>query len=84
VRCLFESFEQEGIAMPYTMKDFRRDFVKEHFTPEERLEGLTPEERLQGLPPDEIEDISNVANSRPPHEDARRRKLRRLADESCQ
>src|SRR6266436_6522825 len=52
---IFEGFEQEGIAMPYTMKDFRRDFVKEHFTPEERLEGLTPEERLQSLPPDEIE-----------------------------
>jgi hypothetical protein len=53
--------------MPYTMADFRRDFVKEllkDLTPEERLEGLPaeeilkalpPEERLKGLPAEEIE-----------------------------
>jgi hypothetical protein len=50
---LFESFEREEIAVSYTMEDFRRDFVKEHFkdlTPEERLESimmLPPEEQLE-------------------------------------
>jgi hypothetical protein len=27
---LFEGYEREGIAMSYTMEDFRRDFTKEH------------------------------------------------------
>src|SRR5918992_934358 len=52
---VFEGFKQEGINMPYTMEDFRRDFIKEHYTAEQRLEGLTPEQRLQGLTPEEIE-----------------------------
>jgi hypothetical protein len=59
---VFEGYQGEGLAMPYTMADFRREFVKDHFkdlTPEERreaLQGLPPEERrevLQGLPPEE-------------------------------
>lgn len=37
------------MAVPYTMEDFRRDYVKEH------LKDLTPEERLEGLLPEEIE-----------------------------
>lgn len=46
--------------MPYTMEDFRRDYVREHLkelTPKERLEGLSPEERLKGLSPKVIEGI---------------------------
>jgi hypothetical protein len=53
---LFEGYEREGLTMPYTMQDFRRDYVKEHLkdlTPDERLEGLSPDERLEGLSPDE-------------------------------
>jgi hypothetical protein len=59
---LFEGYQREGLVMPYTMDDFRRDYVKEHFkdlTAEERqeaLRGLTAEERqeaLRGLPPEE-------------------------------
>jgi hypothetical protein len=56
---LFQGYQGEGLAMPYTMADFRRDYVKEHLkdlTPEERLEGLSPEERreaLKSLPPEE-------------------------------
>lgn len=53
---MFEGYEREGLIMPYTMKDFRRDFAKEHLkdlTPAERLEGLSPDERLQGLSPDQ-------------------------------
>jgi hypothetical protein len=53
---LFEGYQREGINMPYTIEDFRKDFAKAHLkdlTPEERLEGLTPEERLEGLTPEE-------------------------------
>jgi hypothetical protein len=62
---LFEGYKKEGLAMPYTMADFRRDYVKEHLkdlTPDEWLESLPtqeilkalpPEERLKGLPPEE-------------------------------
>jgi hypothetical protein len=53
---LFEHYQLEGVAMPYTMEDFKRDFVKEHLSelsPEERLKGLPPEERIKGMPPEE-------------------------------
>jgi len=52
---LFMSYEREGIDMPYTMEDFRREYIREVFneqTPEKRLEllkKLPVEERLQGL-----------------------------------
>jgi hypothetical protein len=55
---LFEGYEREGLAMPYTMEDFRRDYVKEHLkdlTVKERLEGLSADQRLEGLSPDQIE-----------------------------
>ena len=64
---LFEGYKKEGLAMPYTMADFRREYVKEHLkdlTPEEILEGmpaekllgaLPPEERLKGISAEEIE-----------------------------
>jgi hypothetical protein len=55
---LFEGYQGEGIDMPYTMADFRRDFAKAHLkdlTPAERLEGISPEQRLEGLAPEEIE-----------------------------
>jgi hypothetical protein len=55
---LFQGLQREGVAMPYTMEDFRRDYVKEHlsqWTPEERLAGLSVEEILERLPPEEIE-----------------------------
>ena len=50
---LFDRYQLEGVlAMPYTMKDFERDYTLEHLhtlTPEERLRGLNAQERLQGL-----------------------------------
>ncbi len=58
---LFERLRGEGFAM-WTMEDFTRQYVKEHFarlTPEERreaLEALPPAEReevLRSLPPEE-------------------------------
>ncbi|MCP4695419.1 MAG: hypothetical protein GY862_01020 [Gammaproteobacteria bacterium] len=54
---LYEKYQTEGIAMPYTIQDFSRDFTKEHIellTPKERLQGLKPKERLQGLKPREL------------------------------
>ncbi len=62
---LFKKYQMEGIAMPYTIEDYQRDYVREHihklppkevlekFSPEERLRGLPPEERLRGIPPEE-------------------------------
>jgi hypothetical protein len=50
---LLRGYQEEGVVMPYTMADFRRDFAREclkDLTPEERLEAvkaLTPEEREQ-------------------------------------
>jgi hypothetical protein len=38
--------------MPYTMEDFRRDYVREHLkdlTPEELMAGLSEEDLLKGL-----------------------------------
>jgi hypothetical protein len=63
---LLQTFQGEGFAMSYTMEDFKRDYVKEHFaklTPEERqdaLRALTPEERrdiLRALTPEERRDV---------------------------
>ena len=59
---LFEKLRGEGFAVSFTMEDFNRQYVKEHFarlTPKERreaLEALPPEEReevLQALPAEE-------------------------------
>ena len=59
---LFDNYQLEGIHMPYTMEDFRKDFVKEHldvlsaeeilsrFSTEELLKELPVEDRLKGLP----------------------------------
>jgi hypothetical protein len=50
---LFAMYRKEGLDMPYTIEDFRHDYVKEHLkdlTPEERLKDLTPEELLAAVP----------------------------------
>jgi hypothetical protein len=54
LRQLFQRFQGEGMNMAFTMEDFRRQYVKEHFGE------LTPEERreiLQSLPPHEREEV---------------------------
>jgi hypothetical protein len=57
---LFENLRAEGFAVSFTIEDFNRQYVKEHFarlTPGERreaLQSLPPQERreiLQSLPP---------------------------------
>jgi hypothetical protein len=56
---LFEKLQGEGFAVSFTMEDFNRQYIKEHFaqlTPKEReevLKTLPPEERLAGLPPEQ-------------------------------
>jgi len=86
---LAERLRREGFAVSYTMRDFWRDFIKEHvpeltpeeredvlqaFPPEERLAGLPPEERLAGLSPEQIRQyLDRLTAERP----AERRKPRR-------
>jgi hypothetical protein len=59
---LFEGFEAEGVAMPFTMEDFDQQYALEHFsrlTPAQQqkaLQRLTPkgrQELLQALPAEE-------------------------------
>ena len=63
---LLDQFRGEGVAMPFTMEDFDRWYIKSHFarlTPEEQreaLERLPPEHRrevLRSLPPEEQEEV---------------------------
>jgi len=66
--------------MPYTMADFRRDYIMEHFpelTEEERqkaLQKLPLEERLKGLSAKEIESYLQKIRA---HRPAANRKPRR-------
>lgn len=67
VNALLKFYGLEGLAMPYTMEDFKRDVAEEllselppekllaRLTPEQLLAGLTPEQRLAGLSKEEIE-----------------------------
>jgi hypothetical protein len=63
---LFEKLRGEGFAVSFTMEDFNRQYIKEHFaqlTPEEQreaLHALPPEKRkevLQALPPEERKEV---------------------------
>jgi hypothetical protein len=61
---LFERLRGEGFAMAFTMEDFKREYIKEHFP------RLTPGERreiLQSLPPEEQEAVlQSLLQSLPP------------------
>jgi hypothetical protein len=57
ITTLFEHCQLEGLPMPYTMEQFKREFLREHLDelpPEERLKGLSPEDRLKGMSVDEL------------------------------
>jgi hypothetical protein len=73
VNQLLQEYQKEGIAMPYTMQDYRRDYAKEHFkdltpaeqqeaikdmTPEQRLKDLTPEQALKALTPEVLKALT--------------------------
>ena len=66
---LFERLQREGLTMSYTMADFRRDYIKEHFpqlTPEEQedvLQSLPPEKRLAGLSVEQIRQYLDQLNA---------------------
>ena len=55
---LFNNYELEGLFMPYTMEDFRRDYILAHLeevlTRDEILQRFSADERLKGLSPAEI------------------------------
>jgi DNA-binding MarR family transcriptional regulator len=74
LRRLFARLQEEGLAMSFTMQDFRREYFKEEFanlTPEERREflcWLSPEEQreiMEGLSPEQRRE---VLQSLPPEE----------------
>ncbi len=70
---LFEGFKREGINMPYTIEDFRRDFTIEHF------KDLTPEEQreaLKKLPPEKLEEIEKYLKRRKHEATSPKRKRR--------
>ncbi|WPD24469.1 MAG: hypothetical protein SD837_07860 [Candidatus Electrothrix scaldis] len=64
---LFENYNLEGFPVAYTMKDFQKDYVRNHlgllspdevldrFSPDDRLKGLSLNDRLKGLSQDEIQ-----------------------------
>jgi hypothetical protein len=69
---LFERLRGEGLAVAFTMEDFNRQYIKEHFvqlTPEEReevLKALPPEERLAGLSAEQIRQYLDRLTTRRP------------------
>ena len=82
LRQLFERFQREGLTMPYTMEDFRRQFVMEHFaqlTPQEQrkaFERLSSEDRREVLRALPVEERREILQSLSPEE--------RLADLSTE
>jgi hypothetical protein len=69
---LFERLQREGFAMSYTMEDFNRQYIKEHFlqlTPEEQeevLKSMPPERRLAGMSANEIrQQLNRLTAARP-------------------
>jgi hypothetical protein len=69
---LFERFQGEGLAMPYTMEDFDRQFAKEHFsklTREEQgdvLRKMPVDELLTLLSAEQLQQLRDQITSGPP------------------
>jgi hypothetical protein len=54
---LKETYALEGVEMPYTIEDYKREVAREllkEMSPRERLEGLSLRERLEGLSPRDL------------------------------
>jgi hypothetical protein len=61
-------FEHEGMPMPYTMEDFKREFTIEHLkelTTEERVAGLAIEEVMKVFPPAAIKQYLKRTKQQP-------------------
>ena len=77
---LLGNYQGEGIAMSYTMADYRREKAEEYFkelTPEKQreiLRGLTPEQRLAGLPAEEITAYLKKLQSKRPSQKGKARR----------
>jgi hypothetical protein len=77
---LFEGYQREGINMPYTVEDFRREYAKEHFkdlTPAEQREALKSvslEKLLPGLSPEQIEQLRQILKTEPKSGQAKKRR----------
>lgn len=57
VQLLLETYRKENIAMPYTIQDYQRDYVREHLdllSPDEVLNRYSPDEVLNRYSPDEM------------------------------
>jgi hypothetical protein len=68
VNDLFAEYSVEGLIMPYTMADYKREKVLEH------LHELTAEERLAGLPPEQIEAYLKRLRTKPDTTTTRKKK----------
>jgi hypothetical protein len=77
---LYLSYDLEGVSMPYTIEDFRRDAAREmmeRLSPVERQElvkRFSPEERLRGLSEEAIEAYLKKIHEQPKKRQAARRK----------
>ncbi|MFO0927212.1 MAG: hypothetical protein U0736_09255 [Gemmataceae bacterium] len=86
---LAEQLRGEGFAVPYTMEDFRRKYVKEHFpqlTPEEQedvLQALPLERRLAGLTPEQIQQYLDALKIAPAKPRKPRAQSKSLPDPRC-
>jgi hypothetical protein len=58
---LFERLRGEGLAMAFTMDDFNRQYIKEHFA---KLTPKEQEEVLQALPPEQLLGVLSVEQIR--------------------
>jgi hypothetical protein len=56
---LFRNYQQEGVAMPYTIEDFRRDVAKDY------VGTLSPKELIKRLTPQQIEALRRELNKEP-------------------
>ena len=55
---VFDKYRSEGVEMPQTNEEWRREFVREHLedlSPQERLRDLSPTELIQALPPEVLD-----------------------------
>jgi len=80
VRRLFTDYKVEGLSMPYTMEDYRREVAQEYLqelTAAERLALLPAEERLAGLTVEQIEAYLTRLRSKSGEKTRKTRKPRR-------
>ncbi len=71
VQKVFKEYRIEGLPMPYTIEDFRREIAREvlpQMTPAERVAGMSPEQILDQLPPEQIEAYLKQRAKRPTKE----------------